>query len=55
MEHFIVSTAGVRMPRIIFGTAWKKGNTESLVRTAIRLGFRASTPRVSRGTTMNPA
>jgi len=30
----------VRMPRIIYGTAWKKGDTERLVKTAIQQGFR---------------
>jgi diketogulonate reductase-like aldo/keto reductase len=36
----LISVAGVRMPRIIYGTAWKKTQTEDLVRTAIRMGFR---------------
>jgi diketogulonate reductase-like aldo/keto reductase len=40
MENFIRSIAGVRVPRILYGTAWKKSDTESLVRTAIRVGFR---------------
>jgi diketogulonate reductase-like aldo/keto reductase len=40
MENPIISMAGVRVPRILYGTAWKKSDTESLVRTAIRLGFR---------------
>ena len=40
MENFIISIAGVRVPWILYGTAWKKSDTESLVRTAIRLGFR---------------
>jgi diketogulonate reductase-like aldo/keto reductase len=31
---------GVRSPRIIYGTAWKKQQTESLVRQAIQQGFR---------------
>ncbi|TMH74259.1 MAG: aldo/keto reductase, partial [Betaproteobacteria bacterium] len=30
----------MRGPRIVYGTAWKKGDTERLVATAIRLGFR---------------
>src|ERR1700675_494009 len=30
----------VRMPNIIYGTAWKKADTERLVRIAIRQGFR---------------
>src|ERR1700733_157367 len=40
MENFIISIAGVRVPWILYGTAWKKSDTENLVRTAIRLGFR---------------
>jgi len=39
MENF-TSTAGVRMPKILYGTAWKKSDTEELVATAIRRGFR---------------
>ena len=37
---FVISTCGVRIPRIIYGTAWKKTRTEALVRTAIQHGFR---------------
>jgi len=40
MSEFIISAAGVRGPRIVYGTAWKKAETESLVKTAIQLGFR---------------
>ena len=40
MDAFIISTAGVRIPRILYGTAWKKDDTESLVRKAIQQGFR---------------
>src|SRR5258708_28229627 len=40
MEDFITSVADVAVPRILYGTAWKKSDTEPLVRTAIRLGFR---------------
>jgi diketogulonate reductase-like aldo/keto reductase len=40
MENFIISIAGVRVPWILYGTGWKKSDTENLVRTAIRLGFR---------------
>jgi diketogulonate reductase-like aldo/keto reductase len=39
VEAFI-SPAGVRMPRIIYGTAWKKSDTASLVTTALLAGFR---------------
>ena len=36
----VVSTAGVAMPKILYGTAWKEGRTESLVQQAIGAGFR---------------
>lgn len=40
MDAFVTSTAGVRSPRILYGTAWKKEETEGLVRTALQQGFR---------------
>jgi len=42
MDHndFLTSAYGVRMPRIIYGTAWKKDSTAALVEQAIGLGFR---------------
>jgi diketogulonate reductase-like aldo/keto reductase len=40
MDTFVTSIAGVRGPRILYGTAWKKDDTESLVRTAILQGYR---------------
>ena len=40
MSAFVTSAAGVRVPRIIYGTAWKKAETERLVALAIRHGFR---------------
>ena len=40
MSNFIISEAGVRMPRVIYGTAWKEADTERLVTLAIRQGFR---------------
>ena len=39
-REYVTSAAGVRMPRIIYGTAWKKTQTADLVQTAIRMGFR---------------
>lgn len=39
-EHLIVSASGVTMPRIIYGTAWKKERTAALVELALRSGFR---------------
>lgn len=39
-NEYITSTHGVRSPRIIYGTAWKKTRTEELVSQALRHGFR---------------
>ena len=39
MESF-TSAAGIRVPKIIYGTAWKQSDTERLVALAIRQGFR---------------
>jgi diketogulonate reductase-like aldo/keto reductase len=39
VEYF-TSIAGVRIPGIIYGTAWKKTDTRRLVETAIQEGFR---------------
>jgi len=36
----ILSAFGVRMPRILYGTAWKKERTAGLVELALRSGFR---------------
>jgi diketogulonate reductase-like aldo/keto reductase len=40
MDRFILSSANLRIPQIIYGTAWKKDATERLVSLAIRNGFR---------------
>jgi diketogulonate reductase-like aldo/keto reductase len=40
MDRFILSNSEIRVPRIIYGTAWKKAATEKLVGLAIRNGFR---------------
>jgi diketogulonate reductase-like aldo/keto reductase len=40
MHAFVTSAAGLRMPAILYGTAWKKAETERLVTLAIRHGFR---------------
>ncbi|WP_333872876.1 aldo/keto reductase family protein [Methylobacter sp.] len=37
---FLTSAYGVRIPRIIYGTAWKKDSTAALVEQAVGLGFR---------------
>jgi diketogulonate reductase-like aldo/keto reductase len=39
-DEFVISACGVRMPRIIYGTAWKKARTAALVEQAVTLGFR---------------
>lgn len=36
----IVSARGVHMPRLLYGTAWKKERTTGLVARALELGFR---------------
>lgn len=39
-EKWLTTSAGVKMPRIIYGTAWKKDRTADLVVKAIQTGFR---------------
>ncbi|MGR8942458.1 MAG: aldo/keto reductase family protein, partial [Gammaproteobacteria bacterium] len=39
-DYFTLSAFGVRMPRIIYGTAWKREKTAALVEKAVRTGFR---------------
>lgn len=39
-DDFVLSAQGVRTPKIIYGTAWKKERTAGLVEQALRLGFR---------------
>lgn len=39
-EAFVISRYGVRIPRILYGTAWKRERTEPLVAEAIAQGFR---------------
>jgi diketogulonate reductase-like aldo/keto reductase len=38
--EWLTSAAGIRIPKILYGTAWKKSATEQLVATAIAQGFR---------------
>jgi diketogulonate reductase-like aldo/keto reductase len=40
MNSFMISNAQIRVPRIIYGTAWKKADTQRLVSLAIQNGFR---------------
>jgi diketogulonate reductase-like aldo/keto reductase len=40
MSAFFTSVAGVRTPKIIYGAAWKRADTERFVTLAIRHGFR---------------
>jgi diketogulonate reductase-like aldo/keto reductase len=39
-QKWLTTSAGVKMPRIIYGTAWKKERTADLVEKAIQAGFR---------------
>lgn len=39
-QQWLTTSAGVKMPRIIYGTAWKKDRTADLVVKAIQAGFR---------------
>ncbi|MEQ1546489.1 aldo/keto reductase [Methyloglobulus sp.] len=39
-ESSITTTAGIKIPKIIYGTAWKKERTAELVEQAIVAGFR---------------
>ena len=40
MEPYLTTAAGVTMPRLIYGTAWKKERTADLVTAAVTAGFR---------------
>ena len=39
-ENYLNATYGVQIPKIIYGTAWKKCSTASFVEQAIKQGFR---------------
>lgn len=39
-EPWVVTSYGVKMPRLIYGSAWKKERTTELVLDAVRSGFR---------------
>ncbi|MBF0286977.1 MAG: aldo/keto reductase [SAR324 cluster bacterium] len=39
-QHWLITSAGVKMPSFIYGTAWKKERTADLVVQAIQNGFR---------------
>lgn len=39
-NNVVISSAGVAMPRLIYGTAWKKQRTAEWVSLALALGFR---------------
>jgi len=38
-QTWLTTSAGVKMPRIIYGTAWKKDRTAALVINAVQAGF----------------
>uniref|UniRef100_A0A914YJJ9 Uncharacterized protein n=1 Tax=Panagrolaimus superbus TaxID=310955 RepID=A0A914YJJ9_9BILA len=39
-SHTVTTSAGIKMPRFIYGTAWKKDRTTELVVKAVLNGFR---------------
>ena len=39
-EEWLITNSGVNMPRLIYGTAWKKKRTTELVVKAVEAGFR---------------
>ena len=39
-QKWLTTSAGIKMPRIIYGTAWKKDRTADLVVKAIQAGFK---------------
>lgn len=39
-SRYITTTAGVKMPNLIYGTAWKQERTAELVVKAVQAGFR---------------
>jgi diketogulonate reductase-like aldo/keto reductase len=39
-DDFAISAQGVRVPKLLYGTAWKKERTAALVEQALGLGFR---------------
>ena len=40
MAAFVTSSAGIRVPAILYGTAWKKDDSARLVALALQAGFR---------------
>src|SRR3954454_2685170 len=40
MSERTVALDGVRVPRFLYGTAWKEGRTQPLTELALRQGFR---------------
>ncbi|MGR8932750.1 MAG: aldo/keto reductase, partial [Gammaproteobacteria bacterium] len=40
VDPFVISPHGVPIPKIIYGTAWKKERTAGFVERAVTLGFR---------------
>mmetsp|Transcript_32786 Transcript_32786/g.61668 ORF Transcript_32786/g.61668 Transcript_32786/m.61668 type:complete len:181 (+) Transcript_32786:208-750(+) len=39
-ESFVTTRSGVKIPRLLYGTAWKKERTTELVKLAVRQGFK---------------
>lgn len=40
MDASVITSSGIRLPRLLYGTAWKKADTERLVSLALQEGFR---------------
>ncbi len=40
MENYFVGSTGVKIPKLIYGTAWKENKTTDLVYLALKKGFR---------------
>lgn len=39
-KDYIMTSLGLKMPKMIYGTAWKKERTRTLVEPALHSGFR---------------
>lgn len=40
IQRTVTTLAGIQMPKLIYGTAWKKEHTADFVLDALRAGFR---------------
>ena len=51
----LVTWNKIDVPAFLYGTAWKKERTTSLVELAVDSGFKGSTPPTSSSTTRRPS